>query len=185
MHVHDQDLTTGFSARFYSFAEQPNSDSCWSLQTGPDGRIYAASCIEHTPGETVTVLRYNEAEDRLDSLFEMDRVTGDLRDSGRATQCKIHYSFAPSPATGLLYAATHLSGPPKGERRYNPWASWHDPKRAFRGAYLAAFDTAADSVAVNTPNRIPPRMIAGAPNASRARRKVSPNREIEKDWVAP
>lgn len=147
MHVHDQDLTTGFSARFYSFAEQPNSDSCWSLQTGPDGRIYAASCIEHTPGETVTVLRYNEAEDRLDSLFEMDRVTGDLRDSGRATQCKIHYSFAPSPATGLLYAATHLSGPPKGERRYNPWASWHDPKRAFRGAYLAAFDTAADSVA--------------------------------------
>lgn len=136
----------GYSARFYSFEEQPNSDSCWSLHAGPEGRVYAAACVEHTAGQTVTVLRYNEAEDRLDSLFDMDKVTGDLRDSGRATQCKIHYSFAPSPARGLLYAATHLSGAPKGERRYNAWGSWHDERRAFRGAYLAAYDTAADEV---------------------------------------
>ena len=90
--------------------------------------------------------RYNAATDALDSLFDMDAVTGDLRDSGRATQCKIHYSFAPDPETGILYAATHLSGPPKGEKRYNPWASWHDPVRAFRGAYLVAYDTKADAI---------------------------------------
>ncbi|MFW5803008.1 MAG: hypothetical protein ACOCWJ_03735, partial [Verrucomicrobiota bacterium] len=134
----------GYSARFYRFDEQPNSDSCWSLHTGPDGRIYAAACVEHTSGETVTVLRYNEIEDRLDSLYEMDKVTGDLRDSGRATQCKIHYSFAPSAKSDLLYAATHLSGAPKGESHYNAWGSWHDERRAFRGAYLVAYDTATE-----------------------------------------
>jgi hypothetical protein len=136
----------GIDRAYYEFTEKPLSDSCWSLHTGPDGRVYAAACCEHTGGETVTVTRYNAETDALDYLFHMDEVTGDLRDSGRATQCKIHYSFAPDPATGILYAATHLSGPPKGEKRYNPWASWHDPVRAFRGASLVAFDTAKDKV---------------------------------------
>ncbi len=134
------------SAAFYPFSEQPEADSCWSLHTGPDGRIYAAACIEHTGGATASVLRYNADRDALDTLFEMDKVTGDLRDSGRATQCKIHYSFAPAAASGLLYAATHLSGPPKGERSYNPWGSWHDAQRAFRGSHLVAYDTRADVV---------------------------------------
>lgn len=138
---------TTFQATFHEFTQKPYSDSCWSLHAGPDGRIYAAACIEHHGGETVTVTRYNEQTDDVDYLFDVDTVTGDLRDSGRATQCKIHYSFAPSARQGLLYAATHLSGPPKGERKYNPWRSWHDPKRAFRGAYLVAYDTGSDAVA--------------------------------------
>jgi hypothetical protein len=91
-------------------------------------------------------VRYCHATDSLEYLFDLDEATGDRRDSGRATQCKIHYSFAPDAATGLLYCATHLSGPPKGDRFYNPWASWHDPVKAFRGAYLVAYDTFGDQV---------------------------------------
>lgn len=131
---------------YLEFSEQPLSDSCWSVQTGPDGRVYIAACTEHTGGETATVLRYNEKNQSLESLFELDKVTGDLRDSGRATQCKIHYSFVPDPEKGFLHAATHLSGPPAGEEHYNPWASWSDPTRAFRGSYLISYDTGSDSV---------------------------------------
>ena len=76
----------------------------------------------------------------------MDEVTGDLRDSGRATQCKIHYSFTPDPDNDLLYCATHLSGPPKGEKIYNPWAAWHDPVRSFRGSYLTAYNTKHEKI---------------------------------------
>jgi hypothetical protein len=137
----------GYDARFYEFTERPYADSCWSLSAGPDGRIYAASCIEHHGGESVTVVRYDEENDRLEYLFDVDEVTGDLRDSGRATQCKIHYSFAPSPATGLMYCATHLSGAPKGEKSYCAWGAWHDPRRAFRGSMLVAWDTVKDEVA--------------------------------------
>jgi hypothetical protein len=136
----------GVTRCYYPFDVRPLSDSCWSLQTGPDGRVYIAACTEHTGGESATVLRYNSHTDDLDVLFDLDKVTGDLRDSGRATQCKIHYSFAPEIDTGILYCATHLSGPPKGETRYNPWAAWHDPVRAFRGAYLTAFNTRTDEV---------------------------------------
>lgn len=133
-------------AKFHQFAERPLADSCWSLHAGPDGRIYAASCIEHTGGESATLVRYDEVGDRLEYLFDLDEVTGDRRDSGRATQCKIHYSFAPEAAHDRLYMATHLSGPPKGERHYNPWNAWHDEARAFRGAYLVTYDTARDAV---------------------------------------
>lgn len=135
-----------YTVSYQEFSQRPLSDSCWSLQTGPDGRIYAACCIEHTGGQSVTVVRYCRASDSLEYLFDVDEVTGDLRDSGRATQCKIHYSFVPDPTRDILYSATHLSGPPKGERSYNPWAAWHDAKRAFRGASLVAYDTRRDCV---------------------------------------
>lgn len=136
----------GYNVSYYEFTQRPLSDSCWATQTGPDGRIYAAACTEKTGGETATVVRYNHETDALDYLFDLDEVTGDLRDSGRATQCKVHYSFAPDAETGMLYCATHLSGPPKGDKHYNPWAAWHDPVKAFRGAYLVAYDTFRDQI---------------------------------------
>jgi len=132
--------------RYLEFSQRPLSDACWSVQTGPDGRVYIASCTEHTGGESATVVRYNEATDALEYLFDLDEVTGDLRDSGRATQCKIHYSFVPDVATEQIHAATHLSGPPIGEKHYNPWASWNDPRRAFRGAYLVSYDNRSEGV---------------------------------------
>ena len=135
-----------YKATWYQFTEHPDADSCWSLSVGPDGRIYAAACAEGTPGGIVKLVRYNESGDRLDYLFDLDQVVDDPHDSGRATQCKIHYSFAPSMKDGVLYMATHLSGPPIDLPAYSPWRFWHDEERCFRGSALLAFDTAADEV---------------------------------------
>ena len=135
-----------YQVTWYEFTEHPQSDSCWSLSVGPDGRIYAAACAETAPGCTVKLVRYNEHTDALDYLFNLDEMVDDPKDSGRATQCKIHYSFVPSMADGVLYMATHLSGPPIDQLAYSPWRSWHDKKRCFRGSALLAFDTRADKV---------------------------------------
>lgn len=135
-----------FPVHWYQFTEHPDSDSCWSLSVGPDGRIYASACAESVPGGYVKVVRYNEVSDSLDYLFDLDQMVDDPRDSGRATQCKIHYSFAPSQHDGIMYMATHLSGPPIDQPAYSPWRSWHDPKRCFRGAALLAYDTRSDQV---------------------------------------
>lgn len=135
-----------YKVDWYQFTEHPDSDSCWSLSVGPDGRIYAAACAEGVPGGVVKLVRYNEEKDGLDYLFALDKVVDDPGDSGRATQCKIHYSFAPSTADGVLFMATHLSGPPIDQPAYSPWHSWHDPRRCFRGSALVAFDTKTDQV---------------------------------------
>ena len=60
-----------YKTKFYQFAEYPESDSCWSLSTGPDGRIYAAACVENTPGRSAKVTRYNEENDSVDYLFDV------------------------------------------------------------------------------------------------------------------
>ncbi len=135
-----------YACKFYPFTEHPDSDTCWSLSAGPDGRIYAAACAEGAPGGTVKVFRYNETTDKLDFILDVADVVGDPGDSGRATQCKIHYSFCASGSDGILYMATHLSGPPIDLPLYNEWYSWHDEKRAFRGAALVAYDTRRDQV---------------------------------------
>lgn len=135
-----------YPVTWYAFTKHPSSDSCWSLSVGPDGHIYAAACAERGPGDTVVVTRYNEETDSLDYLFAMDEMVGDPRDSGRATQCKVHYSFVPSMSDGVLYMATHLSGPPIDLPRYSPWRFWHEPERCFRGSALLAWDTKTDTV---------------------------------------
>jgi len=131
---------------FYEFTDVPTSDSCWSLSAGPDGCIYAAACSEHLGGVSVYVARYDDEHDRLDYILELATAVNDPPDSGRATQCKIHYCFCPSRHDGILYAATHLSGPALGDFLYSPWADWSDPRKAFRGSALIAYDTKTDEV---------------------------------------
>ena len=92
-------------------------------------------------------MRYNEQTDDLDYIFDLAQAVDDPGDSGRASQCKIHYSFTPSMADGIMYMATHLSGPPIDLPSYSPWYSWHDAKRCFRGSALVAYDTRKDQVA--------------------------------------
>jgi len=138
--------TEEYRVKWYPFTEHPDSDTCWSLSVGPDGRIYAAACAEGVPGGVVKPVRYNEQRDDLDYLFNLAEKVNDPGDSGHATQCKIHYSFAPSMSDGILYMATHLSGPPIDLPVYSPWFSWHDEKRLFRGSALLAFDTRKDEV---------------------------------------
>ena len=136
----------GYLTKWYEFTEHTESDSCWSLSTGPDGMIYASACAEGVPGGFVKVVRYDEANDDLEYLFDLDEMVDDPRDSGRATQCKIHYGFAPSTEDNILYMATHLSGPPIDLPAYSPWGSWHDIERCFRGSALLAFDTKTDEL---------------------------------------
>src|SRR5690348_8815120 len=49
-----------YPAKWYPFTKHPDSDSCWALSVGPDGRIYASSCAEGVPGGVVIPTRYNE-----------------------------------------------------------------------------------------------------------------------------
>ncbi len=135
-----------YTCTYFEFSKHPDSDSTWALSVGPDGRIYAGACAETVPGGVAWVVRYNEKKNALDYLFQADKLVDDPGDSGRATQCKIHYSFAPSMHDNIMYMATHLSGPPIDLPRYSPWLFWHDPKRCFRGAALIAYDTRRDKV---------------------------------------
>jgi len=136
---------------FYRYDDVPVADSTWSLHTGPDRRVYAAACIEHLAGAAAIIGRYDDQADAIEYLIDVGETSGDPPDSGRATQCKVHYSFAPSGSEGILYMATHASAAGLGDVAFNIGADWRDDKRAFRGSVLMAYDTNADEVLWSRP----------------------------------
>lgn len=138
--------TEPLQVKYYPFTQHPRSDSNWSLSVGPDGRIYTAACCESVSGGIVKIVRYDEKTDSLEYLFDMDRVVDDPANSGRATQCKVHYGFAPSMHNNVLYIATHLSAPAFDMPTYSPWRAWHDSARCFRGSALVAYDTRREEI---------------------------------------
>jgi hypothetical protein len=92
----------------------------------------------------VIVARYDEERDGLEYVLDVGQASGDPPDSGRATQCKIHYGFAPDRRDGILYMATHASAPALGDYYFNVNADWGDERKAFRGSVLMAYDTRQD-----------------------------------------
>jgi len=131
--------------RFIPFKMLPYADTCWSLIEGPDERAYVAACCERSSGGTVFLLRYDPGTEELEYLLDVAEAVGCPPDDGRATQCKIHYSMVIDD-DGIMYGATHLSGPAVGEVSYNPWATLDDPLRSFVGARIFAYDTKREEV---------------------------------------
>ena len=128
--------------KIVDFTELPVHDTTWALNSGPDGSAYAAACCEHLGGVAAVLVRYR-ADGTREPLIDMGESTGQPGHNGRATQCKVHYSLI-IDTNGVLYAATHLSGPPLGHLIYNPWGNWGDPHVSFAGAMLVVYDTIHD-----------------------------------------
>jgi len=129
----------GGTLEFVSFDLLPRHDSTWGLCTGRDGNIYLAACGEGIGGLTVFLLRYIPETRTLEYLIEVGPHIGELPEHGRASQSKIHYCLIPG-SDGLLYCATHASGPPLNQPTWRPWSTWHDPKRWFTGSYIFTYD---------------------------------------------
>jgi hypothetical protein len=127
------------------FDELPMQDTCWSMTTGKDGRIYFAACGEHTGGLSVWLIRYDPDTDTRKVMREIAVALGEPPDNGHATHSKIHYCLIPA-SDGSLYGATHCTGAPINEPIWRPWNSWDDPVRMFSGFHLFRYDPATDTL---------------------------------------
>jgi len=130
---------------YVPFAKLPYTDTCWSLIEGPDDKAYAVACCEHSSGGSAFITRYDPATRKLEYLLDVAEAVGEPPSTGRATQCKIHYSMIVDD-DGILYAATHLSGPAIDQPFYNPWGTFDDPLRSFVGARMLAYDIGREKV---------------------------------------
>lgn len=130
--------------KIVDFTELPVHDTTWALNAGPDGCAYVGACCEHLGGVAAVVVRY-KVDGSRDLLIDMGEATGQPADNGRATQCKVHDALIVDD-DGIMYAATHLSGPPINQMVYNPWGNWGDPHVSFAGATLAVYDVYKDEM---------------------------------------
>ena len=127
------------------FDALPMHDSTWGLCTGNDGMIYPVACGELSGGLSAFILRYDPVKRSTDYLVECGPALGQPPDDGHATQAKIHYCLLPS-SEGLLYCATHASGPPWGHPFWRPWNTWDDPDVQFPGAHIFTMNQADGKV---------------------------------------
>jgi hypothetical protein len=123
------------------FDERPLQDTTWSITTGRDGAVYVALCGEFTGGLSCYLARYDPASDRKEYLVDVAHALGEPPDNGRATQSKIHYCMIPDDE-GVLWCATHCTGPPIGDPVWSPWNCWMHPEKGFTGFHIFAYDPA-------------------------------------------
>ena len=135
----------GGTIEWMQFTALPHHDSTWGLTTGKDGAIYIAACGECFGGLSVFILRYAPERDELQYLIEVGPAVGFPPDDGHATQSKIHYCLLPGD-DGLLYCATHASGPPWGDPTWRPWNSWDDEARCFPGSPIFTYNPKANRI---------------------------------------
>jgi hypothetical protein len=128
--------------RLYLLDHDPPPDSCWSLSAGPDGRVCASSCCELVPGGGVLIVRYDEGNDRLETVVDVAEAWGSpfipregcrargrvhrcLRDPGRASLLRSVRALRHRPvAHGPDCRAAHDPGvgncaAADGEARFN------------------------------------------------------------------
>jgi len=128
-----------------TFSKLPVHDTCWSITTGRDGRIYVGVCGEMTGGLGVFLVSYDPQYDKLRYLLDVAQALGEPPDNGHATHSKIHYCLLPSE-DGTLYGATHCTGAPVRDFVWRPWNCWDDPERMFTGFHIFNYNPTNDKI---------------------------------------
>jgi len=121
------------------FDQLPIHDTCWSLITGVDGKIYIGVCGEMTGGLSAYLVSYDPEKEKTEYLLEAAKVLGVPEDSEEAAQAKIHYCLL-TDKEGMLYGATHCTGAPRGDFIWRPWNCWSHPVKHFRGSGIFGYD---------------------------------------------
>jgi len=122
----------------HAFTEYPNHDTIWAIAAGSEGLIHIAVCCESIGGGVVQLCSYDV--DRRKARHELDvaQFLGEPPDNGHASHGKIHFSLCPSK-DGFLYAATHCSTPPLGDRSWDAHVMYNDGQRSFAGGHFFRF----------------------------------------------
>ena len=123
------------------FDALPEHETCWSLTTAPNGKIYIGVCGELTGGLSVFLVEYDPETEKTEYLMEVGEALGRSARSGATPISKVHYGMIPGH-DGKLYCATHFSGPPVTDVVWRPWQTWDDPVRMACGLCLFTYDTA-------------------------------------------
>jgi hypothetical protein len=119
------------------FSDLPEHDTCWSLITGADKKLYIGVCGEMTGGMSAYVAKYDPESEKIEYLTEMASALRVPPDNGQGSHSKVHYCLN-QDNDGILYAATHCTGAPLGDWIWRPWNCWTHPQKQFSGSGIAA-----------------------------------------------
>lgn len=125
---------------------KPQHNVIYSAATGADGKIYLGLSSEMDgPGTCAQLIRYDPEADRFEDVADLAALLKHPKDSLRHPHSKIHTAIC-TGRDGKVYAATHMTAPPRGEDFYHYWHVYNDPARSFEGSHLVVYDPATNRV---------------------------------------
>ncbi|HBE03223.1 MAG: hypothetical protein A2096_03025 [Spirochaetes bacterium GWF1_41_5] len=114
-------------------------DVIYSVTTGLDGNIYFAPSSEFYPGSTARIFSFCPSEKTLREVVNVETLTGSDFSDYKPSHSKIHVSMV-TGKDGIIYAATHLTAPPRREKYVGIYETYGDPKRGYPGSVIIAYN---------------------------------------------
>jgi hypothetical protein len=126
------------------FGEHPDHETIWAIAVDGRGTVHVAVCCENTGGGTVFLYAHDTTTGVTRCALDVARAIGEDPDDGHATHGKVHFALCPA-SDGWVYAATHCTTPPRGDRRWNARRMWGHPRKSFTGGHVFRYraDTGA------------------------------------------
>ena len=131
--------------RFKVIPGLPQHDVVYGAATGVDGRIYLGVSNESHPGLHALIYRYDPDTDTVTRIVDFAELFPEARDPVRPPHCKIHLTLCIGGG-GRVYAASHLTAPPIGDRCHRVWETYDDPRRGYTGSHLVMHDPSTGEV---------------------------------------
>ena len=119
----------------YTFSDLPLNETIWAIAAGPDEYVHISVCCELTGGGTVHLYAYNTIIREMRHVLDVAKALGQNPSDGHATQGKVHFALCPS-RDGYIYAATHASTPPLGDKEWKAHVMWNDPVKSYPGGHF-------------------------------------------------
>ena len=123
------------SVRRVVFTDHPDHETIWSIAADRAGVIHVAVCCESTGGGTVFLYTHDTRTGVTRQALDVARAIGEDPSDGRATHGKVHFALCPA-SDGWVYAATHCTTPPKGDRHWSARRMWGDARKSFTGGHV-------------------------------------------------
>lgn len=123
------------SVRRVVFSDHPDHETIWSIAADPTGVVHVAVCCESTGGGTVFLYAHDTRTGVTRKVVDVARAIGEDPADGHATHGKVHFALCPA-SDGWVYAATHCTTPPRGDRSWNARRMWGHAQKSFTGGHV-------------------------------------------------
>lgn len=123
----------------------PLHDVVYATATGADGKIYLGVSSEFGAEGYAHLMAYDPVTDRLADLIDLRTLFHEEKNDIRPPHSKIHTTLCVG-RDGIVWFASHVTAPPKGERFHRIFEVMDDAERGYRGSHVVTYNPQTGAV---------------------------------------
>ena len=131
--------------RLIPILDSSRHDVIYSTLFGMDGRLYFGVSSEFHPEGFARLMSYDPKTDQIELVVDLADLLPESSDPLRPPHSKIHTTLC-TDRSGVIWFATHVTAPPKGERFHRIWEIFDDPIRGFTGSHIVSYDPSSGDI---------------------------------------